>query len=322
MTRAAALLRLSLAAPMLVAPVLAAPATAQVAALPTEAQAALRASGTAMGPDAIRAAASALAPLHPREDDGSVVVTSDARYGADPRHRLDVFAPRAAGGARPVLMFVHGGGFIAGDKRRDGSFYYQNIGLWAARSGLVGVNVTYRLAPQHPWPAGAEDVAAAVAWVRANAARFGGDPGRIVLMGHSAGASHVATYVAKPEFHPPGGSGLAGAVLVSGVYDLATNQGSALQYYGSDPAALTARSTVGGLAASALPLLLLRAEFDPPYFQRQATTLEAALCGRGPARCTRAATLAGHTHFSTTFAMGTADRSLSDPVLGFTRGLR
>lgn len=302
--------------------ILAAPAAAQVSALPPASQAALRESGRAMTPEAIRAAALALAPLHPGESETPARVTNDIQYGADPRQRLDVFTPRTTGVALPVLVFVHGGGFVAGDKRREGSFYYQSIGLWAVRAGLVGVNVTYRLAPQHPWPAGAEDVAAAIAWVRANAASFGGDPGRIVLMGHSAGASHVATYVAKPEFHPPGGSGLAGAVLVSGVYDLTTNQGSALQYYGSDPAALAVRSTVTGLAASALPLRLVGAEFDPPYFQRQTATLEAALCARGAGRCVRAETLAGHTHFSTTFAIGTPDRGLSDVVLAFAAQVR
>ena len=61
-------------------------------------------------------------------------------------------------------------------------------------------NVEYRLAPQFPWPAGNEDLAAAVRLVVDKAADFGADPNRIYLMGHSAGATHVASYVSHPEF--------------------------------------------------------------------------------------------------------------------------
>jgi acetyl esterase/lipase len=64
--------------------------------------------------------------------------------------------------------------------------------LFAARHGMVGVNVEYRLAPQFPWPAGNEDLAAAVQLVAAKASELGADPNRIYLMGHSAGATHVA----------------------------------------------------------------------------------------------------------------------------------
>ena len=61
----------------------------------------------------------------------------------------------ARAASRPVLVFVHGGGFTGGNKSTPGSPFYDNVPLWAARNGLVGVNITYRLAPQHPWPAGA-----------------------------------------------------------------------------------------------------------------------------------------------------------------------
>ena len=73
--------------------------------------------------------------------------------------------------------FVHGGAFTAGNKRGpNASPFYDNIMLWAVKNGFVGVNTTYRLAPQSPWPAAAEDLAAAVKWVAENAASRGGDP--------------------------------------------------------------------------------------------------------------------------------------------------
>ena len=93
-------------------------------------------------------------------------------------------------------MFVHGGGFVGGDKHVPGTPMYDHIGAWAVRNGWVGVTITYRLAPEHTWPAGAQDVAAAVQWVRDNIASYGGDPSRIVLAGHSAGSVHVASYLA------------------------------------------------------------------------------------------------------------------------------
>ena len=104
--------------------------------------------------------------------------------------------PKARAAARPVFMFVHGGGFVRGNKRAPGSPFYDNIMLWATRNGMVGVNMTYRLAPHTvALPAGQEDLAMAVRWAADNAAAHGGDPNRIYLMGHSAGATHVAIYV-------------------------------------------------------------------------------------------------------------------------------
>jgi len=67
--------------------------------------------------------------------------------------------------ARPALIYVHGGGFVRGDKRAPGSPFNDTIMLWAVRNGYIGVNATYRLAPQAVWPSGAEDLAAAVQWV-------------------------------------------------------------------------------------------------------------------------------------------------------------
>ena len=122
--------------------------------------------------------------------------------------------------------------------------------LWAVNNGFVGVNATYRLAPQSPYPAGAEDLAAVVAWVAGKIGERGGDPARIYLMGHSAGAVHVANYVSHPEFHKVRDGGLAGAVMVSGIYDLtASPLGDAeIAYFGSDPVTLRRALLAAGTA--------------------------------------------------------------------------
>jgi acetyl esterase/lipase len=103
-----------------------------------------------------------------------IEIERDVAYGSDPLQKLDVYVAEEHGTAAPVVLFVHGGGFTRGDKHGD--FQPDNMTLWAARQGMVGVNINYRLAPANPWPAGARDLAAAIAWTRANIARYGATP--------------------------------------------------------------------------------------------------------------------------------------------------
>ncbi|MFM7001966.1 MAG: alpha/beta hydrolase, partial [Limnohabitans sp.] len=147
------------------------------------------------------------APLQEREPYAGVQLRRDVRYGSDARHLLDVFTPDTPQTGQPVLVFVHGGAFMRGERRTGDSPFYDNIMLWAVRQGMVGVNMTYRLAPANPWPAAQQDIQSALKWVRENIAASGGNPQRIILMGHSAGAAHVAQYVAHSQFHVVPGSG-------------------------------------------------------------------------------------------------------------------
>ncbi len=132
---------------------------------------------------------------------------------------LDVYAPANASNA-PVVMFVHGGEWTKGDKREISckpKFFNEH--------GIVFVSVNYRLSPKYSHPAQVDDVATAIAWVHSHAAEYGGDPDRIVIMGHSAGC-HLVTLVAlDPE--PLAKAGLKPSVLrgvvawSGGMYDLA-----------------------------------------------------------------------------------------------------
>jgi triacylglycerol lipase len=234
-----------------------------------------------------------------------------------------VFVPeQEASAPRPVLMFVHGGAFTAGNKRAPGSPFYDNIMLFAARSGFVGVNVTYRLAPQHQWPAGAEDVAAAVRWVGANIAEHGGDPARAFLMGHSAGAVHVASYVAITKFHGPKGVGLSGAILVSGLYDFSKlpPEPPDKAYFGEDEAKRAEGSTIALLPETRIRLMVVYGELDPPSFVEQAKLLGSTLCKAN--RCSSLVPLPKHTHMSEVYAINTKDRVLSDLIVRFVTGGR
>ena len=252
-----------------------------------------------------------------REPYANLKIGRDLRYGPDDRNLLDVFvASEAAPAPRPVLIFVHGGGFVGGARRVPGTPFYDNVMLWAARHGMVGVAMTYRIAPRDRWPAGAEDVGLAVQWTREHIAAHGGDPGRIFILGHSAGAAHVADYLANPRFQRVPGSGLAGAMLLSGAYRVAPPLVVAA-YHGTDASRYAEQSSLPGLLAVKVPLFVGSAEFDPPPFAEQAVALVDALCGAG--RCPDSAVFAGHNHMAQPYSLHTDDRVVSEALLTFMR---
>jgi acetyl esterase/lipase len=159
----------------------------------------------------------------------------DIAYGSDPRQKLDIYlpsarqeqdgapAPRASvtAAARPIVIFWYGGSWQRGSKSD-----YRFVGAALAERGYITVLPDYRLYPEVKFPAFLDDAAHAVAWVQQHAQEFGGDPHRIVLMGHSAGA-HTAAYLAfNHEFLAKRGANpdwIAGLVGLSGPYVLAPN---------------------------------------------------------------------------------------------------
>jgi acetyl esterase/lipase len=182
----------------------------------------------------------------------------------------------------------------------------------AAQGGFLGVVINYRLAPDHAWPAGAEDVASVVAWLKAEAARHGGDPDRIVLMGTSAGAVHVAAYLKLA-----GAKDIRAAILLSGLYGYTPLDQRDTLYYG-DAALYPDRMPLDAVASTPLPLFLACAEFDPPRFQAEFLgLLQDRLHRHGT--MPRACILSGHNHYSMAMHLGTADRRLADEIYTFVR---
>jgi acetyl esterase/lipase len=210
-------------------------------------------------------------------------------------------------GARPILVFVHGGGFARGAKSSPGQFAYDNIGYWAAEHGLLGVTINYRLSPQFQYPSGGEDVGRMVQWLREHARELGGDPNRIFLWGHSAGGAHVADYLTRtPQ------PAVAGAILLSGVLSAVPTWKS---YYGEDESRYAAMSSLPKLGNVGLPMLVAWAELDPPDFVPDTEKLVAARKAAGMP--TVSLRLPNHSHISEAYAVGTADESLSSPILNF-----
>ncbi|MEQ9497605.1 MAG: alpha/beta hydrolase [Deltaproteobacteria bacterium] len=167
-------------------------------------------------------AARALAP-DPMPAGGRVVhdlAYRDVSFGDDAR-RLDVFVP-PGDGPHPVVVFVHGGFWVSGG-RKAAFGVYERLGHRLAQAGVLGVVISYRLAPAHRHPAQISDVAAAIATAFDNVAQYGGDPQRVFVMGHSAGA-HLALLAALDRrwLAAEGASPrrIAGVIGLSGVYDL------------------------------------------------------------------------------------------------------
>lgn len=267
------------------------------------------------------------APLLAGQPTAGVLCHADQRYGPCPRHLLDVYQPQTVSTTpRPVLACFHGGGFIRGDKAAKA-----NAGWYFARQGFVTVVPNYRLAPESTWPSGPEDVAAVLHWLQVNAARFGGDARRVVLMGESAGAAHVAAAVLKRRFGADAAAGVRGAVLVSGPYNarlerlsrsafgVATPDPRNDAYFGTDDAAaLQAGSIALQVDAAPLPLLISYPQRDLPQMQVQAGELFARLSG-DHGFAPELLCVPEHNHFSQGLAIQHRRRQPGRPGAGFHR---
>jgi acetyl esterase/lipase len=142
---------------------------------------------------------------------------TDLAYGQAPRQHLDVYAPKKAAN-RPVVIFFYGGSWTKGSKAD-----YRFVGAALAERGFVAVVPDYRLYPVVTFPAFCEDGARALRWVEAHVQEFGGDPHRIVLMGHSAGAQIAAFVAFNHAFDEKAGAdphSIVGLVGLSGPYAL------------------------------------------------------------------------------------------------------
>ena len=267
-----------------------------------------------------QATAKLYAPLQPTEPYFGFRIERDLKYGPAERNRLDIFMPQNVTSGRPVLIFVHGGAFIGGNKRMPNSPFYDNVMMWAVKNGFIGVNITYRLAPGSPWPAGAEDIASAIRWVSDEIGERGGDASRIYLMGHSAGAIHVASYVSHPEFYKVKNGGLKGAIMVSGIYDLTTAPLTDPEraYFGSDASHYAEESSLPGLLKTNIPLMAVSSELDLPGFVKQLDLFKDATCKR-PAGCARTVMLPQHSHMSEVYSINTEDTRLTDQILEFVK---
>jgi acetyl esterase/lipase len=139
-------------------------------------------------------------------------IEKNLAYGADPRQKLDLYIPDGLKAPAPVLLFFYGGSWQTGTKD-----YYLALGEAFATRGVVVAVADYRVYPQVKYPAFVEDGAAALDFVHGNVARYGGDPKRIFVSGHSAGAYIAVMLAANPAYRSF--DKMRGAVGIAGPYD-------------------------------------------------------------------------------------------------------
>jgi len=209
--------------------------------------------------------------------------------GGSPAALMDIrFPPSGVGDGAPMALHLHGGAWVAGDKG-DGPWYEEVASGLLAR-GFIVATASYRLAPLHPWPAQIHDAKCAVRHLRANAARYWGDPDRIVVWGHSAGG-HLSSMlgVTAPDagFEGAGFSGVSsavrGVVSVAGVSNLPPLSSNFLLAFAlnatfgtSNPASPVLRdgSPITWVSPGDAPHLLVHGEQDPLIPLSQATALQ------------------------------------------------
>lgn len=253
--------------------------------------------------------------------DDQAGVHRDLQYGPHPRQRLTVFAsPHRDNGSLPVLVFVHGGGFVQGDTVLPGTPFFDNIGEFAGEADMVGVNLTYRLSPEARWPSASTDIGTALSWIAREIDLYGGDPSNIILMGTSAGA--MAILDGLHEFARIAEARVAAVILRSAIYDLSLLREGPLKealtlYYGEDEALWLSRHDPAALSRATVPVLLTVGQFDPPALHEQARIGFGHLLQGAEAH--RFALLVGHNHYSVDFAAGSHDRSVDDAMMAFLR---
>ncbi len=209
-------------------------------------------------------------------DGGASLAGSNLAYGPHLRQTLDVYVPAAApAGPAPILVFFYGGSWKTGSKEE-----YGFIGPAFAAQGFVTVIPDYRVYPEVRFPDFLDDSAAAVRFARANAARFGGDGGRIVLAGHSAGAYNAAMLAFDGRYLGRAGvprGAIRALAGLSGPYDfLPLDPGTAREVFGAAPD-LAATQPITFAGGGSPPAYLATGAADDTVRPRHTVNLAAKL---------------------------------------------
>jgi len=281
-------------------------------------------------------------------------ITRDVAYGDNPRYRLDVFAPPTPSAhLRPVVIFATGGDFTRKIDLPGGAPFYDNVVLWAAKHGLIGVNTDRRPLRGGRWEYGPQDMAAMIGWVHAHIAQYGGDPGQIVFLGHAYGSTQLMSYLAHPQYWCCGGPGIVAATMISAPLNLqpATSPprpppgagaragrgsgaapGPGQQREGAPAVGVTGRaprargpnplfdphhSDLSGLKNVTIPIFIGAAQFEGAQQKQSEQVLQQRLCAMG--HCPTFKEFTDHNHLSIMFSFNTPDASVSGPILNWIR---
>jgi acetyl esterase/lipase len=193
-------------------------------------------------------------------DGGTSKVGNGIAYADGPRHRLDVYAPEQRGAAAPVVMFIYGGGWSRGERGE-----YEFVGRALASRGFVTVIADYRLVPEVRYPGFIEDSARALRWVQDNIANYGGDPNRVFLSGHSAGAYNAVMLALDPSYRQEYGVTIPilAVAALSGPYDFYPFEYFEVQEAFGQAANPEGTQPINLITAESPPMYLVTGTSDP-----------------------------------------------------------
>lgn len=238
--------------------------------------------------------------------DPAILRAGDQAYGPLPRQRLDVYAPTRMTVARPVAVFLYGGGWEKGRK-----WDYGWVGQALAARGFVVVVADYRLYPKVRFPAFLDDSAQAVRWAVDHAGAYGGDPSRVVLLGHSAGAYNAVMLGLDRRYLQAAGVdpvAVRGVVGIAGPYDFLPLKGHMAEVFGAadDPAST---QPVDQVRPDAPPMLLVTGTADDVVDPGNTASLGAALAKAGVPVETRSYEGVGHNEIMAAMSRPFRDRA-------------
>lgn len=206
------------------------------------------------------AACAPLTALNALSPAGATDSVEGLAYGEGARRKLDVYRPRDQRGPAPVVVFFYGGNWVGGE-RGDYAF----VGRALAARGIVTIVADYRLHPEVSYPDFLRDAAQAVAWAHREAARYGGDPRRLYVMGHSAGAYNAAMVALDERWLQEQGmatADLRGWIGLAGPYDFLPIENPTTKPVFHFPDTPPDSQPVRHVAAGTPPALLIAAHKD------------------------------------------------------------
>jgi len=226
----------------------------------------------------------------------------DISYGENPKQKLDLYLPQCVP-AGPVYIFIHGGGFVEGDR-----VHYGYVARPLAAHGIVTVVMSYRLSPAH-YPEQVYDVLAALGWVYHNIAEYGGDASQIYIGGHSAGAilsAFVSVDRPWPKAQSLPGDLIKGYVPISGPYDL-REPGGFVDNFLPDDSKRTEASPILNIQDHSARAVVAVGSLEKPYVESSAAFVEAIRNKGGTAELL---VLEGMAHDATALSAGDEDSPL------------
>ena len=213
------------------------------------------------------------------KDAGSQLRSQSILYGSDPQQSLDVYEPTQRSAVLPILIFVHGGSWKAGNHSN-----YEFVGRAFASKDYLTLVISYRGLPNHTYPDFISDVALATKWASVHGNEYGGDSSKIFIVGHSAGAYDAAMAVLDKRIFEAAGVDpgvIKGVAGLAGPYDFLPLDSSATIETFGHVADLPSTQPINFSRADAPPFLFLHGTADTTVYPKNSRSLQKHLTDKG-----------------------------------------